>query len=287
MSKIQGILTLQQIKGYGKKTVGKILSEFTKFEPNNSTEILNLLSLVKSKIRIPSLPEIEQAWKECEDIIKRSEANEIQILSIDDSRYPRLLKEIPNAPLILHALGNISALNMKSVAVIGTRNASTAGIDAAREFTKELVKQGYCIVSGLAEGIDTAAHTSAIASKGITIAVLAHGLDTIFPPINKKLAEEILDSNGTLLSEYPIGTNYNKGYFIDRDRLQSGLSDATFVIETNIDGGSMHTAAFCLEQGRKLMVLQDNNLKNNDGNNKLISDGASAIKSINDLYNLS
>ena len=133
------------------------------------------------------------------------------------------------------------------------------------------------VVSGLAAGIDTAAHEGTLNAKGKTIAVLAHGLHTIYPGENKKLAERILENNGTLISEYSWGKNSTKGSFIARDRIQSGLSTGVLVIETKEKGGTMHTVQYCNKQGRVLMVLEppggSNLIENYSGNLKLIRDG--------------
>jgi len=142
----------------------------------------------------------------------------------------------------------------------------------AGKIAEIFAKKDYVIVSGLAEGIDTAAHRGALSAKGTTVAVVGHGLDTIYPAKNKELAETIIKNNGALVSEYPYGTTISREHLIMRDRIQSGLSLGVFVIETGIKGGTMHTVNFCKKQKRALIVLQ-HPVKNENtaGNAHLIS----------------
>lgn len=279
--RIQPILALQQIKGYGNKTVTKILHEFPKVDVSSPVELLNLLNQITEKIKIPTIDIITESWNKSMEIIAISKQNEIEIISQNNPKYPKTLLRIENPPILLHIKGNMDSLKMDSVAIVGTRRPTDYGVKNAQSLTKSFADEGYCIVSGLAEGVDSTVHKSTLAAKGITIAVLPHGLDTIYPSKNRQLAEDILENDGALITEYPIYTRFNKSHFIQRDRIQSGLSLSTIVIETNIDGGTMHTAKYCREQKRELFVLKHPSaFKDNpaiQGNLKLLSETSNPL----------
>ena len=180
----------------------------------------------------------------------------MQAFSIDfvhckDKNYPVMLNQVYDAPYGLFVRGNLSVLNTPAVSIVGTRNPSVSGFKTTFNFSKELTTLGYTVVSGLALGIDTAAHKGTILS-GKTIAVLACGLDNIYPSANKKLAVEILKNGGCLVSEYSPGEPPLKWRFIQRNRIISGLSEATVVMESPPKSGALITADFALEQNRDL-----------------------------------
>lgn len=180
----------------------------------------------------------------------------MQAFSIDfvhckDKNYPVMLNQVYDAPYGLFVRGNLSVLNTPAVSIVGTRNPSVSGFKTTFNFSKELTTLGYTVVSGLALGIDTAAHKGTILS-GKTIAVLACGLDNIYPSANKKLAVEIIKNGGCLISEYSPGEPPLKWRFIQRNRIISGLSEATVVMESPPKSGALITADFALEQNRDL-----------------------------------
>lgn len=180
----------------------------------------------------------------------------MQAFSIDfvhckDKNYPVMLNLVYDAPYGLFVRGNLSVLNTPAVSIVGTRNPSVSGFKTTFNFSKELTTLGYTVVSGLALGIDTAAHKGTILS-GKTIAVLACGLDNIYPSANKKLAVEIIKNGGCLISEYSPGEPPLKWRFIQRNRIISGLSEATVVMESPPKSGALITADFALEQNRDL-----------------------------------
>ncbi|MCG3655865.1 DNA-protecting protein DprA [Aliarcobacter butzleri] len=170
------------------------------------------------------------------------------------------MKLLKNPPLFLFCKGNLELLsNMNNVAIVGTRENSIIGDKVAKRTAEFFVSQNYTIVSGLAKGIDTSGHIGALNSNGNTIAILTD-LIKIYPAENKDLAEEILKNNGLLFSEIAPWKSIYRSAFVDRDRLQSGMSLGTFVIETDIKGGTMHTVKFTLEQNRYLFVPNFNKL---------------------------
>ena len=186
--------------------------------------------------------------------------NNIQLIDYTSEKYPELLKHILDPPLLLSCLGNTDAISRKSVAIVGTREPSENGYEKSIEISEFFTEQGYSIVSGLALGCDTAAHIGCLNKKGNTIAVLAHGLQTIYPKENKQLADKILDGGGLLISEYFYGTAPRPNYFIERDRIQAGMSQSVIVIETGTSGGSLHSVKFCEENNRPVGCYYSENI---------------------------
>lgn len=202
---------------------------------------------------MPSLAELEAACRNAEDSLARVQRMGIRVTAFASPDFPAQLLSIPDPPAVLYAKGDLSCLHRTAViAVVGTRNPTPWGAESAQRLAGAVTRRGAIVVSGLARGCDAAAHRGCLEAGGATVAVLAQGLDVVYPPENKGLADLICESHGCLVSEYPPGTRPEKHHFIDRDRLQSGLSSAVIVVETGIDGGAMHTAGFCVKQGRLL-----------------------------------
>lgn len=253
------ILALEETPKVGPKTIEKVLSMFPSFKPSDPSDLIEILKKVKAKFRRISVPDTQAVtigWNKAHKIWNLSQQHDIQIISRESPYYPKCLLQIPDPPPLLHILGNIDAINGDCIAIIGTREPTEYGITATKKLGALFAERGYVIVSGLADGVDAAAHRGALEVNGLTIAVLAHGLDTIYPPKNRELADAILKNNGALVSEHPWGTKANRSYFVARDRIQSGLSLGVFVVETGIKGGTMHTVKFCKEQKRILIVLK-------------------------------
>jgi len=215
--------------------------------------------------------------------MEKSKQNIIS-LNRNDINYPRLLKEIPNPPQSLYLIGVLPNDDVPKIAIVGTRKATAEGKKLAKEIAKKLAENGIIIVSGLAMGIDTAAHEGAIAGQGKTIAVLANGLDSIYPSQNENLAKKILESGGALISEYPAGTPSFPNQFLERNRIISGLSVATVIIEAPERSGSLATANWAGQQGREVFVFPGPvNHPNYRGSHKLIRDGARLAASVEDI----
>jgi len=208
----------------------------------------------------------------------------IRYLTLSDKEYPKALKVIAEPPLILYFLGDLaSALQGITFAVVGTRKPSAYGIQMCGKLLSPLCEKGICIVSGLAMGIDTEAHQTALRSNSKTIAVLASGLEQIYPQTNKALAEKIVQ-HGALVSEYEPGSELERWNFPDRNRIISALAQAVLVIEGPVDSGAMLTAKFAIEQGKPLYALPGNiNNRNAAGPNLLIRNGACLVSSVKDL----
>ena len=279
------ILALEETPKVGLKTIEKILSiDDPTFEPRSPSDLIEIIKKTNAKFRRISVPDTQAitiGWSKANKIWEVSQQHNIQIISRESSSYPKCLLQISHSPVLLHVLGNIDTINKECIAIVGTREPTDYGITAAKRLGALFAESGYVVVSGLAGGIDAAAHRGALEVNGLTVAVLAHGLDTVYPSKNKELADAILKNNGALVSEYPWGTKANRSYFVARDRIQSGLSLGVFVVETGIKGGTMHTVKSCKEQKRVLIALKHPpdliGHPKTYGNAQLISEGNAVV----------
>ena len=179
----------------------------------------------------------------------------VGLITIKDKEYPEKLRNIVNLPICLYVLGNKEMLKTKSIAIVGSRDCSDYGKSMALSFAYLLAKNGVAVISGLAKGIDSAAHIGALQSEGKTIAVIGTGIDLVYPKENKALMEEIIKKGGTIISEYPLGTKPNKENFPRRNRIISGLSDGVLVIEAREKSGALITVDYALEQGKNIYAI--------------------------------
>lgn len=291
------ILQLSKIRGIGDKSILLFLNyaeqhAITDVSDNDIIEIFCELKQSNKRIRIPKYQELLEAYHSASAILDASETNGITTIGYGSPDYPPLLRDIPDPPVLLHAKGNLDALDSQpTIAIIGTRHPSRYGARLGRRFSEIMVDQGFNIVSGLALGCDTIAHEAAVARNKQTIAVLAGGLHSIDTKENTPLAEQIIDKNGLLLSELAYGQNPSKRSFVGRDRIQSGLSYATVIIQTDVKGGTMHTAKSTRAQGRILACLTTDKPNESahpkfSGNKKLIDEGARRILVAEDVKGL-
>ena len=200
-----------------------------------------------------------------------------------DADFPQLLDEIPSPPHLLYVDGSPEVLHLPAIAIVGSRNPTRGGERNAFDFAQHLASTGFVIVSGLAQGIDTAAHRGALAAGGKTVAFLGHGIDRIYPASNKELASEFAVS-GALVSEFPLGTHPGRELFPQRNRLISGLSLGTLVVEAARRSGSLITARLAGEQGREIFALPGsihNALAR--GCHQLIRQGAKLVETSDDI----
>ncbi|MGE5189535.1 MAG: DNA-processing protein DprA [Gemmatimonadota bacterium] len=205
-----------------------------------------------------------------------------RIVGIDSDEYPPLLRSVPDAPLILYRIGE-SAVAPESVAVVGSRAPTAVAADFARILSADLAAAGWTVVSGLARGIDAAAHEGALKGGGRTIAVLGCGVDVVYPPGAERLRDRVIAS-GAVLSEYPPGTRPFPGHFPARNRLISGLSRGVVVVEAASRSGALITARCALEQGREVMAVPGNPLfPHTAGSNGLLRDGAAPVTGAADV----
>ncbi|OGE91576.1 MAG: DNA protecting protein DprA [Candidatus Doudnabacteria bacterium RIFCSPHIGHO2_02_FULL_48_21] len=214
----------------------------------------------------------------------RLEKLHVELLTIKDQLYPKLLKEIPSAPAVLYVLGRMLPSDEMAIAVVGTRKFSTYGKQATAELVTGMVRANLTIVSGLALGIDSLAHRTAVECGGRTIAVLACGVDNIYPALNRHVAQQILDSGGAIISELPLGTPPLKHHFPNRNRIISGMSLGTLVIEAAAESGSLITAQHALDQNRQIFAVPGSIFNpGSEGPNNLLKMGAKAVTRASDI----
>ena len=302
------ILTLTCLKEVGVKGVGpqKIFAigaaiDDRELEINSYEDLANLMSGMKEKaINKVSLANLNDAYKVAQKIVEASSQSNIGLVGYYDNEFPDVLRKTVNEdgkldpPLLLWYRGDFSITQLPGFAVIGTREATPEGVAGGTYLAGEFAKRGFNIVSGLAVGCDTCGHKGALKVGGKTTAILANGLDhnSIYPPENQDLAEEIVQNGGLLISEYRIGTPVNRYNLVARDRLQSGLSLATLVVQTGEHGGTMHAATATLQAKKPLYTIY---FKNEDtrqhekslGNALLERQGATYIKGDDNIDEIS
>jgi DNA processing protein len=218
-----------------------------------------------------------------EQIAEWLDAPNHHIIDSESADMPELLLQIPGPPTLLYVLGNKDVLHLPALAVVGSRNPTRGGLENAYEFSNYLARSGFCIVSGLAQGIDTAAHKGALDAGATTVAFLGHGIDRVYPAENRELAHRIAEK-GALCSEYPLGSPPRREHFPQRNRLISGLSLGTLVVEAARRSGSLITARLAAEQGREIFAIPGS-IHNplSRGCHQLIKQGAKLVESAEDI----
>ena len=212
-----------------------------------------------------------------------AEAEHNHIVCCKDNAYPELLKQIPDPPVLLYARGDITLLRKPQIAIVGSRRCTPGGAQNAFDFAAQSAASGLVVTSGMALGIDAAAHSGALQVGGGTIAVMGTGLDKIYPDKNRKLADRIIDQ-GLILSEFPFGTVARPANFPQRNRIISGLAIATLVIEATQRSGSLITARLAAEQGREVLAIPGSiHNPQAHGCHQLIRDGATLIETAEDI----
>lgn len=255
VSSPSGMLTLLGLRGVGPQTAERLAERYESLGEIRAAAAAGVVEEA-SGAALRSLQD-EVAWQRAAEradgVIAQAADLGVQIYTLADDEYPMHLRAIPDHPPVVFARGCL-APGPRAVACIGTREPSYFGEKVAKGITTHLAERGWSIVSGLAIGVDTLAHEAALEAGGHTVAVLANGLDAVYPRTNAALADRILASGGALLSEQPFGTPAIPRNLVQRDRLQSGMSVGTIVAQTDIVGGSMHTVRFTLMQGRRLFA---------------------------------
>jgi DNA processing protein len=248
------LATLNRLKGIGPQSVLRIIEIFPTANTLHQASSLEWEEKLGQKLAHTLSQSIDHwvdTWSTVQESLQRYIEKKVIPIPITSEAYPPLLRLIIDPPIILYAKGNIELLkHPQTIAIIGTREPTQQGVQVAHYLARQWVHYNYVIVSGLAKGIDTAAHEGTLDAKGKTIAVLGTPLDKIYPAENKGLAEQILDAGGLLLSEMLLGQSSFKTAFVRRDRIQSGLSLCVFPVQTRLDGGTMHTIHFAKEQKR-------------------------------------
>ena len=212
-------------------------------------------------------------------------AAEIQIISMDDAQYPPRLRQIYDPPLVLYVRGNVAAISLPGIAIVGTRHPTPYGMGMAERLGCDLASRGLSIISGLARGVDTFAHRGTVAAKGKAVAVFGTGVDVIYPKENSRLADQILSGGGALISEFPLAAFAAPQNFPIRNRIISGMSFGVLVVEAAEYSGTRITARCALEQNREVFAVPGNvTNKNSWGPNTLIKQGARLVATWEDVW---
>jgi DNA processing protein len=269
---------LASVEGIGPMRIKRLLNRFGSVEQVFDAELSELARLpLFNPILATRILKAGVRLAEFRRHIKWFNSRGIEILCLEDENYPEHLKAVPNAPAILCRKGVLSKVSPQSVAVVGTKKPTQEGILATLELSTRLADAGFTIVSGMAQGIDTTAHLGALEADGTTVGVIGCDLFSIYLDENQSLADRICEK-GTLFSEHPFPTQPTPANLILRNRIISGLSMATIVVESVADGGAMHTARFAFDQDRLVFALnwQERHLLS-EGTRRLIQSGANPI----------
>jgi len=283
---LQSWLALHLVPGMGPVTCLKLVAHFGSPDRVLSATVPELAAVCR--LRRESVNALSDSGRQniiklAEDEMARAAAKNITLLACDDPLYPPLLKNIHDPPLVLYVMGNPALLDCRGIGIVGSRAATHYGRNISEHMANKLADQGFTIVSGMALGIDTAAHMGALAAAGRTIAVLGCGLDVVYPPGNHKLYKDIAAS-GAVVSEYPLGTQPDNFRFPARNRIISGLSLGVVVVEAANRSGSLITAHHALEQGREVFAVPGRiDSAKSAGSHTLLQQGAKLVHSIKDI----
>ncbi|NRB37367.1 MAG: DNA-protecting protein DprA [Pseudomonadales bacterium] len=287
LSDIEALLLLQRVPGIGPKRLRQLMGFFDESAAIWRADVQQLAFLptaIREEIKaIQHKGRAHAYWQQVCFDLEAIDKNNIQLLTLDDDLYPGLLKETDNAPALLYIKGDTRLLSQAQIAVVGSRKASTQSLRLSYQWAQHLANKGLVITSGLAIGVDGAAHQGAIDAGKPTIAVLAHGMDSLYPARHKKMAEAIA-ACGVLVSEFPLGTQAKREHFPRRNRIITGLSLALLVTEAAIKSGSMISAQYAIEQNRDVFAIPGNiNNPQAAGCHYLIQQGAYLATSADDI----
>ena len=246
------LMALMKLKGVGRRAALKLVEAD---DAGLSLTELRARLFEKARLARMDLGLLADAWSGCADLAEEGIDHGIGAMAFHDRDYPARLRTISDPPAVLFIKGALSALTGRSVAIVGTREPTPYGGQVALRSGRAAVEAGFVVVSGLAHGCDTYGHRGCLDAQGVGVAVLAHGLDRVYPAANRDLAAELVEQGGCLVSEYPVGMTPMRTAFAERDRIQSGLSDGVLVIETDVKGGTMHTVRFARDQKRPLACI--------------------------------
>ncbi|MDR1304109.1 MAG: DNA-processing protein DprA [Verrucomicrobiales bacterium] len=284
MERLECYLVLNSLRLIGPVRVRKLVEAFGAVERIflQSMSALAAVDGIGPKVA-RSLREWEQHFDLAEELRRLGELN-ISVLDCADERYPRQLAEIYDPPLVLYYKGDLAAASRRGISVVGSRRTSPYGLETAKKLSYQTAYAGLPVTSGLARGIDTAAHQGALAARGRTIAVLGCSLDLMYPPENQALADALVEHGGLLVSEFPLGTPPDKRTFPMRNRIVSGLSGGVLVIEAGEHSGALITARMAVEQGRQVFAVPGRiDHLQSKGCHRLIKEGAKLVESVDDI----
>ncbi len=274
-------LRMHEIQGLGRQTTYQLLKAFGSAEAIFAASHANLRKVVSDDIA--NQIKAETVSDQIKITLEWLAEPNNHLITLADEDYPRLLLETPDPPPILFAKGQLSCLQQPSIAIVGSRNPTAQGEKNAHDFAMLLAEFGFTIVSGLAIGIDAAAHRGALASNGKTIAVVGTGLDIVYPAKHRELAHEII-KQGLLISEFSLGTPSLPQNFVQRNRVISGLSMGCLVVEASLQSGSLITAKFATEQDRDVFAIPGSiHSPQSKGCHQLIKQGAKLVDAVQDI----
>ncbi len=283
--KNRDLLALSFVPGVGNQRMRALLDHFNEPADAFKASFAELKSIPSIDSRTAAeITKYRPDNNGIDTILRRLDRLGGRIISIKDPEYPESLKQIYDPPALLYTLGNMEQSDHDSIAIVGTRNPTEYGKKVTGEICTGLVQSGFTIVSGLARGIDTVAHTTTLQSGGRTIAVIGCGIDIIYPQDNIRISKQI-QQTGAILSEYHIGTKPDAGNFPKRNRIISGMTLGTVIIESSPTGGAMITASYALDQNREIFAVPGPiNEERSSGTNKLIQQGrAKLVQSSEDI----
>ncbi|MBU1356273.1 MAG: DNA-processing protein DprA [Candidatus Edwardsbacteria bacterium] len=277
-------LRLQSVKGVGSikfNELIRVLGDPQKvFDSDDS--VLAEIPKIDARI-IQEIRSFKPVPGYAEEQLEKADKLRTDILTIDDPEYPENLKNFIDAPPILFVRGSLKSSDQRAVAIVGSRNATTYGKNTSSGMARELALAGITVVSGMARGIDSAAHQGALSAGGRTIAVLGCGVDIVYPAENKKLRDSIME-NGALISEYPIGERPLPAYFPNRNRIITGISLGVLAVEAREDSGVFSTVRWAAEQGREVFAVPGPiTSATSVGPNQLIKQGAKIVLNVSDI----
>jgi DNA processing protein len=274
-------ISLTQAPGLGNEGLRRLLQAFGSPEAVLQASVASLSRHIKPAVAQAVVAGVDKS--ELSSVASWLEDPLNRILTIADAEYPQFLLNTADPPLLLYVKGRMDLLNAQSLAIVGSRNASAQGLRNAEAFAKSVSEAGLCIVSGMAHGIDAAAHHGGLQGQSSSIAVVGTGLDKVYPAANRELAHR-LAQEGTIISEFPLGTPPLASNFPRRNRIISGLSLGCLVVEASVQSGSLITARLALEQGREVFAIPGSiHSPQSRGCHALIKQGAKLVENARDI----
>lgn len=253
MHSLEAHIALNLTTGFGPRLYQRLTAEL-----GSAVAVFDARPETLSRLEVPrsvvaGMRNVDQC--QIDASLRWAEADDCHLLTPESAHFPALLDNLSDPPFLLYVRGDPVALQTPQIAIIGSRNPTSGGLQNAEQFAHHLAAGGLTITSGLALGVDSAAHSGALRAAGRTVAVMGTGPDRIYPSVNRDLARRILESGGALVTEFPPGTSAKPGHFPRRNRLISGLSAGALVVEAGVRSGSLITARLALEQGREVFAI--------------------------------
>lgn len=283
------VFFLSKIKKLGNARIKSILNhikslyDFSQCSRRDLRKIEGIDESISFEI-ISSLKNFNEYEREFHNVMSSAERKNVSVISVFDGEYPENLKRVFDSPVILYYKGKLDTKDKYSISIVGTRNPTEYGKYTCEKFTERLSELGIPIISGFARGIDSRAHSVCLKNNNLTYAVLGSGVDVVYPADNRRLYHELIE-RGAIISEYPVGSLPEKVNFPKRNRIISGISLGSLIVESGIKGGSLLTAGFAIDQNREVFAVPGYiNSKQSEGTNELIKSGhAKLVTNVDDI----